>query len=61
MDNIFTERFWRTLKYENIYLNDYADYTEAKIGIGKYIEFYNQRRKHQSLDYKTPEQIYLTK
>ena len=61
MDNIFTERFWRTLKYENIYLNDYADYAEAQQGIGKYIEFYNQRRKHQSLDYQTPEQIYLTK
>ena len=61
MDNIFTERFWRTLKYENTYLNDYADYAEAKLGIGKYINFYNQKRKHQSLDYKTPEQIYLTK
>lgn len=61
MDNIFTERFWRTLKYENIYLNDYADYAEAKVGIAKYISFYNQKRKHQSLDYKTPEQIYLTK
>lgn len=61
MDNIFTERFWRTLKYENIYLNDYADYAEAKQGIEKYINFYNQKRKHQALDYKTPEQIYLTK
>lgn len=61
MDNIFTERFWRTLKYENIYLNDYADYAEALIGIGKYIEFYNQRRKHQSLDYKMPEQVYFSK
>jgi putative transposase len=61
MDNIFTERFWRTLKYENIYLNNYEDYTEAYQGIEKYIVFYNQRRKHQSLDYKTPEQIYLTK
>lgn len=61
MDNIFTERFWRSLKYENIYLNDYGDYAEAHAGIGKYIEFYNQRRKHQSLDYKTPEQVYLAK
>ena len=61
MDNIFTERFWRTLKYENIYLNDYANYEEAYEGIAKYIEFYNQRRKHQSLDYRTPEQIYLNK
>jgi putative transposase len=61
MDNIFTERFWRTLKYENIYLNNYEDYAQAHEGIEKYIDFYNRRRKHQSLDYKTPEQIYLTK
>lgn len=61
MDNIFTERFWRSLKYENIYLNDYANYAEAHQGIEKYIVFYNQRRKHQSLDYQTPEQIYLAK
>jgi putative transposase len=61
MDNIFTERFWRTIKYENIYLNDYADYAQAREGIGKYIEFYNQRRKHQSLNYETPEKVYLAK
>lgn len=61
MDNIFTERFWRSLKYENIYLNDYADFNEAEAGIEKYIKFYNEDRKHQSLDYKTPEQIYFTK
>lgn len=61
MDNIFTERFWRSLKYENIYLNDYTDFADAYRGIEKYIKFYNERRKHQSLDYKTPEQIYLTR
>lgn len=61
MDNIFTERFWRSLKYENIYLNDYADFNEANTGIGKYIEFYNKRRKHQSLGEETPEKIYLAK
>lgn len=61
MDNIFTERFWRSLKYENVYLNQYRDTNEAKQGIGEYMTFYNERRKHQSLDYRTPAQIYFAK
>jgi len=57
-DNIFTERFWRTLKYEEVYLKDYQTVIEANQSIGGYIEKYNTRRLHQSLDYKTPAQIY---
>ena len=53
MDNIFTERLWRSVKYEKVYLNDYATASEAGEGIGSYINFYNQERPHQSLDYKT--------
>ena len=58
MDNIFTERLWRTIKYEEVYLKDYATVREAKENIGAYIEFYNNRRRHQSLGYKTPTEIY---
>lgn len=57
-DNIFTERFWRTLKYEEVYLKDYQTVMEANQSIGEYIEKYNTRRLHSSLDYKTPAQIY---
>jgi len=59
MDNIFTERFWRSLKYENVYLNEYRNASEANQGIGEYIKFYNELRKHQSLDYRTPAQLYF--
>lgn len=61
MDNIFTERFWRTVKYENIFLQDYADINEAKTGLAEYFLFYNEKRKHQSLNYMTPSQIYFSK
>ncbi|MBU1131314.1 IS3 family transposase [Patescibacteria group bacterium] len=54
MDNIFTERLWRTVKYENVYLNEYADIGEAGQGLREYFKFYNEKRRHQSLDYKTP-------
>lgn len=57
-DNIFTERFWRTLKYEEVYLRDYQTVKEANESIGEYIEKYNTRRLHQSLGYKTPANIY---
>ena len=59
MDNIFTERLWRTIKYEEVYLKDYATVREAKEHIGVYIAFYNTGRKHQSLQYKTPAEIYF--
>ena len=58
MDNIFVERLWRSLKYEEVYLNAYATVAEAKTGIGSWLHFYNQERQHQSLGYRTPRQIY---
>lgn len=58
-DNIFTERFWRSLKYEEVYLKDYQSPREAYESIGAYIVKYNTRRLHQSLGYKTPEKIYF--
>ena len=61
MDNIFTERLWRTVKYENIYLNEYGNITEANQGLSEYFKFYNEKRKHQSLNYQTPAQIYFAK
>jgi putative transposase len=61
IDNIFVERFWRTLKYEDIYLNDYQSMAELKAGLKRYFEFYNSERYHQSLDYETPNEIYASK
>ncbi len=61
MDNIFTERLWRSLKYEEVYLKDYATVLEAREEIGEYFKFYNYERKHQSLKYKTPAEIYFKK
>ena len=61
MDNIFTERLWRTVKYENIYLNEYRNFNEANQGLAEYFKFYNEKRKHQSLNYRTPAQIYFAK
>ena len=58
MDNIFVERLWRSLKYEEVYLNAYASVAEAKAGIGSWLGFYNQERQHQSLGYRTPRQAY---
>jgi putative transposase len=58
IDNIFVERLWRSLKYEEVYLNAYASVAEAKAGIGSWLEFYNEERQHQSLGYRTPRQVY---
>src|SRR6516225_1110495 len=58
MDNIFVERLWRSLKYEEVYLNAYTSVAEAKAGIGSWLGFYNEERQHQSLDYRTPRQAY---
>ena len=58
-DNIFTERLWRSLKYEEVYLKDYRTVPEAKDGIGQYFSLYNQERLHQSLGYQTPEEVYF--
>lgn len=61
MDNIFTERLWRSLKYEEVYLKEYATVLEAKANIGVYFNFYNYERKHQSNNYRTPAEIYFGK
>jgi len=58
MDNIFIERLWRSLKYEEVYLHAYTSVAEAKAGIGAWLSFYNEQRQHQSLGYRTPRQIY---
>lgn len=60
-DNIFTERLWRSVKYEEVYIKDYRDYRDARDGLGNYFLFYNNRRHHQSLGYKTPSEIHLGK
>lgn len=60
LDNIFIERLWRNVKYENIYLNVYEDGLSLWKGLNDYFQFYNGERLHQSLDYKTPEKIYKT-
>jgi len=59
MDNIFIERLWRSLKYEEVYLKDYPLVPDARAGIGSYLRFYNGERLHQSLNYKTPASVYL--
>lgn len=59
MDNIFTERLWRTVKYEEVYLKSYEYVSEAIDQIGAYFEFYNYQRYHQSLAYRTPADIYF--
>jgi putative transposase len=58
LDNIYIERFWRSLKYEDFYLNDYQTVPELMEGIKCYIDFYNNRRWHQTLGYKTPASVY---
>ncbi len=59
MDNVFIERLWRSLKYEEVYLKAYDTAIEARTGIGEWIKFYNHERMHQALGRKTPEQVYL--
>ena len=58
-DNIFVERPWRSVKYEEVYLKDYVTVKEAVGSLGAYFRFYNDRRLHQALGYKTPYQIYV--
>lgn len=61
IDNIFIERFWRNIKYENIYLHSYDNGLTLYRGVDGYMQFYNAKRPHQSLGYKTPEVLYLQK
>jgi len=58
-DNVFVERLWKSVKYEEVYLKAYGSITEARKELGKYFEFYNQRRRHQGLDRKTPDEVYM--
>lgn len=58
LDNIFVERLWRSVKYENVYLNNYESAKEAYAGIRGYFEFYNHERPHQSLGYRTPAEVH---
>jgi putative transposase len=59
-DNVFVERLWRSIKYEEVYLHAYESVSQAKAGIARYIGFYNERRPHSSLDKKTPDEFYFT-
>lgn len=59
LDNIFVERLWRTVKYEEVYLKDYQTMRDAQESLKQYFKFYNKERLHQALQYKTPESIYL--
>lgn len=58
-DNIFIERLWRTVKYEEVYLNEYESIADARDGLSRYFDFYNQERLHQSLGYMTPHEIHF--
>jgi putative transposase len=59
LDNVFIERFWRSLKQEKIYRVELQSVKEAKLAIAEYMAYYNKQRMHQSLDYQTPESVYL--
>ena len=58
-DNVFVERLWRSIKYEEVYLHAYDSVPEARTSIGGYLDFYNRRRPHSSLDDATPDQAYF--
>jgi putative transposase len=60
IDNIFTERLWRSVKYEEVYIHDYASPKEARQSLARYFAFYNEERLHQALDYRTPAEVYRT-
>lgn len=60
VDNVFVERLWRSVKYEEVYLKAYNSITEVRRELAKYFEFYNQRRRHQGLDDRTPDEVYLS-
>ena len=58
-DNVFVERIWRSVKYEEVYLHAYDSVSEARASIGRYLDFYNRRRPHSSLDRRTPDEAYF--
>ena len=58
-DNVFVERLWRSIKYEEVYLRAYDSVGEARASLGRYLDFYNSKRPHSSLDARTPDQAYF--
>jgi putative transposase len=61
LDNVFVKRLWRSVKYEDIYLKGYENLKGLRLGLAKYFEFYNERRPHQELGYRTPSEVYFNK
>src|SRR5205823_10210145 len=59
LDNVFVERLWPSVKYEDVYLKDYSDPADALRNLSSYFNFYNHHRPHQALDYRTPEAVYF--
>jgi putative transposase len=59
IDNVFIERLWRSVKYEEVYLRAYANGTQARQSLTKYFTFYNERRVHETLGYATPDEVYF--
>jgi putative transposase len=58
LDNVFVERLWRSVKYEDVYLRGYEAVPALQVGLGRYFAFYNDERLHQSLGYRTPAAVY---
>ena len=58
-DNVFVERLWKSVKYEEVYLRAYASVSEARVSLGRYLDFYNRQRPHSSLDHRTPDEAYF--
>jgi putative transposase len=58
VDNVFVERLWRSVKYEDVYLKAYESISDARESLGRYFTFYNSKRRHQSLDRQTPDSVY---
>jgi putative transposase len=58
-DNVFVERLWRSVKYEEVYLKAYDSVGEARASLGRYLDFYNRKRPHSSLDRRTPDEAYF--
>lgn len=61
LDNVFVERLWRAVKYEEVYLRDYKTVKEAKMALARYFEFYNNERPHQAIGYRTPREVYFSR
>jgi putative transposase len=59
IDNVFIERLWRSVKYEEVYLHAYTNGTEARTALTRYFSFYNARRSHQALEYRRPDEVYF--